>query len=334
MRIPLSWLRPSWFVAAAAALAAAATPAADAANGFNVIAVIPLPGVAGRIDHLAYDPVDQWVFIAELGNNTVEAVNVAKRRVEHRLTGFSEPQGVAYSPTLGLLYVANGDGKVQSFRRDGLVPEGTVDVGPDADNVRVDDKARRVYVGHGKGAIAVLDARTLARIADIPLRGHPESFQLSPDDARLLVNVPDANEIAILDRTRAKQIDQWPNGAVRAANYPIVIDAPNHRLLSVFRKPARIVAYRLADGGVEAEVSTCADADDVFVDDRRHQVYVVCGEGAVEVLSNPGLKRTARLPTTTGARTGLFRADVDRLFVGARGNGDKPAALWVLAPTP
>jgi len=332
MRTVFSWLHPSWFVVAAT-LAASAAPV-FAANGFNVIAVIPLPGVAGRIDHLAYDPVDQRVFVAELGNGTIDAVNIATRRVEHRFSGVGEPQGLAYSPALGRLFVASGDGKVRSFRQDDMSPDKIVDLGKDADNVRIDEKAQRIYVGHGNGAIAVLDARTLAKIADIELRGHPESFQLASKDSRMLVNVPEANEVAVVDRLRAKQVGGWPNGAVRAANYPLALDAPNGRALSVFRKPARIVAYDVEHGGIAAEAATCADADDVFVDDRRHQVYVVCGEGVVEILSNPALKSVARLPTAPGARTGLFHPDSDRLFVAARANGDTPAALWVLAPTP
>jgi YVTN family beta-propeller protein len=328
-----SWLRPSWFVAMAAALAAPAPPAAAAKNGFNVIAVIPLPGITGRIDHLAYDPVDQWVFVAELGNNTVEVVNVTTRRVEHRLTGFAEPQGVAYSPALGLLYVASGDGKVQSFRRQDLALDKTVVVGADADNVRIDERAQRLYVGHGTGAIAVLDARSLSHVADIPLRAHPESLQLAANDARIFVNVPDANEIAVLDRTRGRQTAQWSNGVSRS-NYPLAIDAANGRVISVYRQPARIVSRDIARGTVAVDAPTCADADDVFVDDRRHQVYVVCGEGVVDVLSNPALERIARLPTAPGARTGLFRADADRLFVAARATGTATAALWVLAPLP
>lgn len=36
---------------------------------------IPLPGVSGRIDHLAFDTRTQRVFVAALGNNTVEIVD-------------------------------------------------------------------------------------------------------------------------------------------------------------------------------------------------------------------------------------------------------------------
>lgn len=302
-------------------------------NGFGIVAIIPLPGVSGRIDHLAYDPVDQLVFVAELGNNTVAVVNVATRQVEKRITGFTEPQGVAYSAMLERLYVASADGTIKSFRRDGFIPDKTVDIGADADNVRADDDARRLYVGHGDGALAVLDAKTLASIADIPLRAHPESFQLVPGDARIVVNLPHANEIALVDRTSTKPVGRWPNEALKA-NYPLAIDAQNGRVLSVFRQPARIVSRDLARGAIAANEPTCADADDVFVDERRQRVYVVCGEGVVEVLSNPALQRIARLPTSPGARTGLFRADADRLFVAARANGASPAALWVLAPAP
>jgi DNA-binding beta-propeller fold protein YncE len=301
-------------------------------DGFTVVAIIALPGVNGRIDHLAYDPVDQTVFIAELGNGTVEAVNVATRKVEHRLTGFGEPQGVAYSPALGRLYVASGDGRVKSFRRADLSLDTSVDVGADADNLRIDERAGRLYVGHGDGALAVLDVRTLARIADIHLKAHPESFQLAPA-ARLVVNVPDAGEIAIVDTARARQVGRLPNGALRA-NYPMAIDASNHRVLTVYRQPARIVAWDVARAAIVADEPTCNDADDVFVDERRQRVYVICGEGVVEVLSNPALQKLARLRTAPGARTGLFSVDADRLFVAARGDGNSPAALWVLAPAP
>jgi len=331
MRTARSWLT-SLAVATAAAPAQPAV-APTPVNGFGIVAIIAMPGVVGRIDHLAYDSVDQTVFVAGLGDNSVEAVNVATRRVEQRLTGFHEPQGIAYSNSLQLLYVASGDGKVRSFRRAGLTPDKTIELGSDADNVRIDDAAQRVYVGHGDGALAVLDARTLALLADIPLRAHPEGFQLSPNDGRIFVNVPKVNEIAILDLGKAKQTGQWPNGTSKS-NYPLAIDAANGRLLTVFRQPARIVAWHLARGQSLIDQPTCNDADDVFVDDRRHRVYIVCGEGFVDVLSNPELQRIARLPTASGARTGLFRADADRLFVAARANGGSSAALWVLAPAP
>src|SRR5690348_16574546 len=68
---------------------------------------IPLPSVSGRIDHLAYDAAEGVVFVAALGNNTVEVVNIKTKQVVHTIKGLKEPQGLAYIPSLKRLVVAN-----------------------------------------------------------------------------------------------------------------------------------------------------------------------------------------------------------------------------------
>jgi hypothetical protein len=59
-------------------------------------AKIPLDNVSGRIDHLAIDREQRRLFVAALGNNTVEVVDLAALKLARSLTGFDEPQGVAY----------------------------------------------------------------------------------------------------------------------------------------------------------------------------------------------------------------------------------------------
>jgi DNA-binding beta-propeller fold protein YncE len=50
----------------------------------TVEARIPLGDIAGRIDHLAYDPTRGRLYVAELGNNTVGIVDLKTRRVMRR----------------------------------------------------------------------------------------------------------------------------------------------------------------------------------------------------------------------------------------------------------
>jgi len=94
------------------------------------------------------------------------------------------------------------------------------------------------------------------------------------------------------------------------------------------------MAFSSQDGHVAAKVDTCGDADDVFVDRKRHRVYVSCGEGAVDVLEpdQQGYRRLARVPTASGARTSLFVPELDRLFVAVRAGSNEPAAIWVFRP--
>jgi hypothetical protein len=56
-----------------------------------------------------------------------------------------------------------------------------------------------VLVGYGKGALAVIDPVKRTKAADIPLRGHPEGFQIDETGTQVFVNVPDAREIEIVD---------------------------------------------------------------------------------------------------------------------------------------
>src|SRR4051794_32112670 len=86
-------------------------------------ATIPLPDTGGRIDHLAVDLRRGRLFVAELGNGTVDVVDLTARRVAHRLQGLKEPQGIGYSPAADMIAVANaGDGSVRLFRGEDLAP--------------------------------------------------------------------------------------------------------------------------------------------------------------------------------------------------------------------
>lgn len=150
-------------------------------------AKIALGEVSGRIDHLAIDIERRRLFVAELGNNTLGVVDLAAGRVLRTIPGFREPQGVAYVPFADSIYVANGgDGSVAVLRGEDLAPTGRIELREDADNVRVDLARRRVLVGYGKGALAVIDPATRAKVADIRLKGHPEGFQIDELGPRYL----------------------------------------------------------------------------------------------------------------------------------------------------
>ncbi|MBS0641481.1 MAG: hypothetical protein JSS43_16560, partial [Proteobacteria bacterium] len=72
---------------------------------------IALPGVSGRIDHFSVDLKRRRLFVAELGNNTVDVIDLASASVVYRIAGLKEPQGLGFAPAADVLAVANaGDG--------------------------------------------------------------------------------------------------------------------------------------------------------------------------------------------------------------------------------
>jgi len=296
---------------------------------------IALGAVSGRIDHLAVDLKRQQLFVAELGNDSLGVVNLAARKMRSTMPGLKEPQGIGYEPSADTVYVANaGDGSVRLLWAEDLTSKGRIDLGEDADNVRIDTARHRVLVGYGKGALAVIDPKSRAKVADIPLQAHPEGFQIDEGTARAFVNLPDAGQIAVVDLEKGQAIATLPTQGHRA-NFPMALDREAGRVLVVFRSPPRLLVLS-KEGAVIVDVDTCGDADDVFVDAKRRRAYVSCGAGVVDVFEEGAgsYQRIARIPTASGARTSLFVPELDRLFVAVRASSGEPAAIWVFQPSP
>jgi DNA-binding beta-propeller fold protein YncE len=300
----------------------------------QIEAKIPLGNVMDRIDHMAIDLDRQRLFVAELGNNSVGVVDLKERKLLRRIDNLKEPQGIAYVKSSDMLYVANaGDGSVRLFRAGDLAAAGRIELGDDADNIRVEPSADRLFVGYGNGGLAAIDPVSRQKIADVNLKAHPESFQLDRTTGLIFINVPKAREIAVVDRVAGRQIASWPTS--KESNFPMATDEENQRVLVVFRRPATLEVFSKAEGRSIARVETCGDADDLFLDPKRHRIYVTCGEGFVDVFDAQGeYRRLAHIPTISGARTSLFVPELDRLFLAARAASGEPASIWILRPTP
>jgi hypothetical protein len=302
-----------------AALLFLLAPAAAVADPLVADGEIPLPETRGRIDHLAIDLPRHRLLVAALGNSTVDIVDFAARRRAARITGLAEPQGVGVALRANRYAVANAaDGTVRLYRADDLRPAGTVNLGSDADNVRIDQASGEVVMGYGNGGVAIIDPVTAVVTARIELLAHPEGFQLDPSSARIYVNLPDAHRIGVIDRAAGRLVATW-NTRGLSGNFPMAIDGTGS-LAVVFRNPPTLVVYDAVAGTPRSRIDTCGDADDVFFDSKRGRLYVSCGSGDVDVVDNAGqdLRRVGRITTAGGARTSLFVPEIDRLFVAAR----------------
>ena len=299
-------------------------------------AKIPIGDVSGRIDHMAIDLARQRLFVAELGNNTVGVVDLNSHNVIRTLEGLAEPQGLAYLPSTDTLYIANGgDGSVRLFRGADYKASGQINLGDDADNIRLDNSANQIVVGYGSGGIAVIDASSSKKIANIPLSVHPEGFQLDPSGNRIFVNLPKAQAIGVVDRRSGQQTASWPT-RIAGNNFPMALEQGARHVLVAFRSPAKLGAFSMDDGSLVASPDICGDADDLFVDANRHRVYISCGEGFLDVLDSAqgAYRRIARIATVLGARTSLFVPEIDRLMLAVRASGQEAAAIWVYQPNP
>ena len=302
----------------------------QAADVLEPAATIALPTAKGRIDHFGVDLKQQRLFVAALGNDTLEIVDVKSGRLQRSLGGFGEPQGVLYLPEFDRIYVANGSAnRFDILDGTSLARIKGVERLNDADNVRYDAGARKVYVGYGNGALRALDPATGGSSGDIRLAGHPESFQLETRGTRIFVNVPPAHHVAVVDRAKHAVVATWDVPGAES-NYPMALDEPGRRLFVGARRPAMLLVYDIDSGKVVAKQSIGEDTDDIFFDPERKRIYVVCGEGRIDVIRQQDPDRyslEATVRTAPRARTGLLVSEEGLLYVAAPAIGTSPARL-------
>jgi DNA-binding beta-propeller fold protein YncE len=335
MHFSRTFLRSVVCASTLAALIPAAVAQEREAPPVREVQEIPLPGVQGRLDHFTIDAKRKRVIFSGLGNNSVQIVDVFAGRMIHQIDGLAEPQGTLYLAEWDKLFVANSaNGHVDVYDGNKFALIETIDFGEgsDPDNLRYDAAAKKVYLGYGDGAIAVIDPVTNKRLPrEYKFEGHPEGFQLETKGPRVFVNVADTRNIQVINRQTGK-ITTWalPNG--HSANFPMVLDETNRRVFIGTRKPSRLTVLDMDSGKVVATLPTAGDMDDMFYDADRKRIYVAGGEGYLSVVQQVDADHyqdMGKFATALGTRTGVWYAKRDRLYIAAPPSGVLGARLLV-----
>jgi len=199
-------------------------------NFLKLQKTIVLPTVKGRIDHLDVDVKNKILYLAALGNNSLEVIDLQSVNWLRSIKGFDEPQGVGYIPDTREVMVANGgNGDCYFFNATNFEKLASIHLSSDADDVRYDSSEHKLYVGYGDGGLAVIDALTRKQIADVPLPAHPEGFQLDKSINKIVVNLPSKNAVGIIELSQLKLANSWKRSSP-TANFPMAIDATHHKV--------------------------------------------------------------------------------------------------------
>jgi DNA-binding beta-propeller fold protein YncE len=301
------------------------------------VQTIPLDGVDGRIDHFGPDAKGKRLFVAALGNNTVEVVDLAAGKVTQHIGNLRAPQGIGFASESNRLAVANDeDGSCRLYNGTSLKQTATIELKDDADNVRFDPGARRFWVGYGDGGLAAIDPESGKQVADVKLDAHPESFQLETKGKRIFVNVPDAGHVAVVDRESAAVIEKFSLKEA-GANFPMALDEADHRLFIGCRNPAKLLVLDTETGKTVATLDIVGDTDDLFYDAANKRIYVSGGEGRITVISQADsdiYDVSGQVVTAPGARTSFFMPEKGMLYVAIPHRGYQKAELRVFSVAP
>jgi len=293
---------------------------------------IPLMNVKGRIDHSGVDVKGQRLFVAAVANHTLEVIDLQAGKRVHTITDLAEPQGVFYDASTNRLFVACAlDGTTKIYDGTSFRLLTTVKFPDDADNIRYDARSGSIIVGYagakalrnrqeGTGGLGFIDSNG-KKTFEIIVDAHPESFQLEKTGTRLFVNVPDKEEIEVIDVLARKVVARWPVTSAKD-NFPMALDEAHHRLFVGTRTPPRLLVFDTESGKEIASAEIAGSSDDLFYDSTRRRIYVLTSKSALDIFQHRDpdhYELIARIPTPPHMQTGLFVPEWGKLF-GAEPN--------------
>jgi 4-phytase / acid phosphatase len=304
---------------------------------------IALPGVSGKFDHLAIDEAGNRLFIAATGNHSVEVIDLKTDKVQQSITGLGKPHGLAWVAATGSLYVSDGAlAELRVYKGTPLVLAGKIKLSDDADDMVYNDASHLLFVAHGgkdaanPAMVAIVNTGDFSLAANVPVTTHPEGLDLDARSGRVFANLADSGEVAVIDTATNAISTHWK--LTKAAdNVPLAYDSEDRVLYIACRTPGTVIAVNATTGKEVASQPAAGGIDDLFYDAALRRVYAISGAGEVDAYQADGAKSLHPLEvlhTAAGAKTALFVAVRNLLYVGVPGAGDHAAEIRVYATVP
>ncbi|MGH7740046.1 MAG: YncE family protein [bacterium] len=320
-----------------------AAPAAP----LKLIKTIPMPSVKGRIDHLGIDIKRGRLFIAGLGNNTVEVVNFREGKWVRSIRGYHTPQGIWYVPSVDKVFAASADdGTVRVLRASDLKQIDSIKLAADVNRLIYSPVAHELYAGYGGkaagwnyGVIGIIDPRTDHLIGTVKVAAHPAEILVNESGQKLFVAIYPASKIQVIEIPKRTVIATWSTGDAHPGD--MALDEANHRLFSGSKDPPVLQIYDTESGKQVASMPIVGGMDGVWFDAKLKRIYISGGRaensGSVEVIQQKDAdhyQSIARVPTGPGAGTSLFVPELNRLYVAVPAHDQTNAEVLTFEPQP
>jgi DNA-binding beta-propeller fold protein YncE len=328
------------FIVGALMLAAAMVASsanAQATAPLKLIKTVTLPGYTGDFDHFAIDRQRGRILLAAEDHATLEIFDLKTGNHLRTIKGFGTPHSVLIRPGASTILVTDSSKQMTSILdADTYVKKGSVPLTPGADSAGYDAAANIWYVVTGgkdvdmkTASIEAINPDTGKKLGEVTFSdNHVEAMALEKNGDRLFINLAETNKLAVVNRKTMKIIALWPVPPAKA-NAMVQFDEAARRLYVVCREPGMVVVMNSDTGAVVATAPAPLRSDETMLDVASHRLYVPGGQGYVGVYdtSDPNaLKLVAKVPSASGAKTGILLPDMKRMLLAASPGDTKNVA--------
>jgi WD40 repeat protein len=342
-------------------LAASSVPALGQDKpALRLVQTIPLPGVSGRLDHMAVDLEKSRLFLAAVANGTLEVVDLNAGKVINSLSGMKDTQDAFFlGGNFNKLYVSSLDGTLRIYQGETFRLIQSLKLEPDPNRLLYDPATDLIYFGYGGQnagfdtyeRVGIMQAKPGAlsdqfvadMIAPTYRPGHLADLAME-DDGKLLVCDSRADLIFQFETHKRELIKSWPAHGDGAAD--MSLDRVRHRLFVGTRIPPEMTVYDSLSGREIASLAGPETIDGVYYDPKLSRIYVSGGRwygtpeasaGWVYAYQQKGADHyelISKIKTRPGSGTSLFVPRLNRLYVASQAIGDQEAAILVFEPMP
>jgi YVTN family beta-propeller protein len=291
--------------------------AARADGPYHLLKEIPVGGDTGW-DYLSVDPVAQRLYVSH--DAKVVVIDLAKDVVAGEITNVSGVHGLAPAPELGRGMVTCGrENKAAIVDLKTLQVISKVDTGENPDGMLYEPGQQEFYTFNGRGQSAtVIDAKSSQVVATIPLGGKPEFAVADAKLGRVLDNLEDKNEVAMIDAKTHTVTNLWPIAPGEEGS-GMAIDLAHHRLFIGCGGSHTMLMMDNMSGKVLASVPIGDGVDANAFDPGTQLAFASCGDGTTTIAREDGDKLTVvqTLPTEKSARTMALDPATHKIYLAS-----------------
>ena len=316
---------------------------------FILVQTIDMPEVptGPYADHMALDLKGRRLFTTPQSNKAIDVLDLTTGRVLRTIRGFGNPHAILFRDDRNRLFVTDGDGALGILDATTYRQVKSIRLERDADGIGYDPKTGFLYVSNGGTAagkayslISIIDTAREAKIGDIRL-GAPglEAMIIDNASGRLYVNLPEENAIAVIDLETRTVIATWPL-TMGNRNEVFALDEAHHLLYVGCNDSdvrGSIVVVDTHTGKELSRLPIGSWVDSMFYDAPRQRIYASTGVGEIftyERQTDGNYAALEPVDTAVMARTSLFSAELDLLFVTVPHLGWTTAKVLVFKPQP
>ncbi len=328
-------------VFAGARLAAAQQP-------LTLVESIEMPEVpAGPYaDHMAVDVKGERLFATPQANKAVDVLDLRTGKVLHTIPGFGNPHAILFLGDRNRLFVTDGGvGALKIFDATSFHEVNEIKLEADADGIVFDPETGYLYVSNGGDAagkdytlISIVDTTREEKIGDIRVEASGlEAMTIDKANEKLYVNLPESSSIAVIDLKKRSVIATW-HLTMGKKNMAFAFNAQQKLLYVGCRDTdvrGSIVVVNAETGNELSKMPIGGWVDSMFYDAQKARIYASSGVGEVFTYqrhADGSYQALEAVDTGWMAKTSIYSAELNRLFVAVPHLGETPSKVLVFKP--